>query len=47
MSDLDNDEIQATRKLNGLDDELFKEKEIEKGGKENNDNSKSRKNRNN
>ena len=34
MSDLDNDEIQATRKLNGLDDELFKEKE--NGGKENN-----------
>ena len=31
MSDLDNDEIQATRKLNGLDDELFKEKEIENG----------------
>ena len=31
MSDLDNDEIQATRKLNGLDDELFKEKEIEDG----------------
>lgn len=32
MSDLDNDEVQATRKLNGLDDELFKEKkEIEVG----------------
>ena len=31
MSDLDNDEVQATRKLNGLDDELFKEKEIENG----------------
>lgn len=31
MSDLDNDEIQATRKLNVLDDELFKEKEIENG----------------
>ncbi len=31
MSDLDNDEIQATRKLNGLDYELFKEKEIENG----------------
>ena len=47
MSDLDNDEVQATRKLNGLDDELFKEKEKENGGKENNDNSKSRQKSNN
>ena len=40
MSDLDNEELIATRKLHGLDDDLFKEKEKKQEVK--NDNNKSR-----